>query len=110
MNSDGRGVGGAGWAVRVMRWPAVGRYGLAAALTGASAGLQVACEAVLGEASLFVPFYFVALLLSAVYLGLGPGMLAVVLGTVAALFTLPPEGVLKIANPADVAVVMLFAG
>ncbi len=85
-----------------------GRYGLAVASVVLTQLLRWQLVPILGQRLLFA-FFALAVVVSALFGGLGPGLLATALGALTAVyFGMPPYGSLAIRDPEDWIVVALF--
>jgi K+-sensing histidine kinase KdpD len=86
------------------------RYGLAIALVVVATAARVSLGTALGQRQPFATFYL-ALILSAWYGGLGPSIVAMALGGLAALFFFrAPIGFMTVTQAADVVGIGLYFG
>jgi PAS domain S-box-containing protein len=83
------------------------RYGLAVACVLGAVALRAALYPAVGGGLPFLTF-FPAIIAAALYGGLGPGLLAVVLSTVAAALWFEPRGTLLLTRAGDGAALVLF--
>ncbi len=86
------------------------RYGAAAALTGIAVGLRLFLPFLAGLRVPYIQFY-PAVLVAAWYGGVGPGLFATALSSLATIYWfLPPAGGLAIQDPEDIATLLAFIG
>jgi signal transduction histidine kinase len=70
-------------------------------------GLQLVPEKLIGPVGQFLPFEFLAIIVSAVWLGAWPGAISVVLATIVSIWSLPPAGFFAVGRPADIVAIAL---
>lgn len=103
-----RSIAHSGWAAPVVR-PAWQRYAICIAVMLACIAAERSLEWAFGSLSQVGVLYLAGVFVAAVYLGLGPGVLSVVLGTLLTAFLVPPSATTRFENPSDLAALALFA-